>query len=477
MEYVYAILAIIFLTLFTIITIRTIKFKPKNEPTGPKHHTMDENRAYESLSSLIQFKTVSFEDEQLVDRQPFEELRNYIFHRYPMIVSHSTYSLINQGMLFKIKGKTDLDPVILMSHYDVVFADEGWKDHPFSGKITDTHIYGRGALDTKHSLNSILEAVELKLKQGTTFNRDIYLSFGGDEETYGSSQVEIVNYLKEQNIHPYLVLDEGGAIVSNIFPGVKQKCAVVGIAEKGFLNLRLTAKSRGGHASTPPNDTPLYLLSKAIKKLNQHPSFKLTLTEPVRALFEKLAPYSKSLVIRILFANLWLFLPLVKLIAKTSGGEFLSLFKTTQAFTMMKGSDAINVLPSEAYFGINYRLIPGETSDMIINRVKNIIKDNRIDISVTELNEASTISKIDERYEIIEKSIKETWPDVIPAPYLMIATSDSRRYHAISDHVYKFSPMDVTKEDLAKIHGFDEDISKENVKNGIQFYLNLLDKF
>lgn len=242
------------------------------------------------------------------------------------------------------------------------------------------------------------------------------------------------------------------------------------------MNIKLTAKSFGGHASTPPKDSPLSILAKAILRLNNHPSFKLTLTEPVKALFDKLAPYSKSFIIRMLFSNLWLFLPLVKLIAKSSGGEFLSLFKTTQAFTMTKGSDAINVLPSEAYVGINYRLIPGETSEMIVKRIKKIISDDHIQVHITEVNEASTVSLRDEPYQLIEKSIKETWPDVIPAPYLMIATSDSRRYHAISNHVYKFSPMDVTKEDLAKIHGFDEDISKENVINGINFYLNLLEK-
>lgn len=476
MEYVYAGFAFIFLALITIIIIRTLRFKPQYEEIIQKKREIDENHAFESLSSLISFKTVSYEDQNLIDQEAFQNLREYIIKRYPFIASNSEFSLHEKGMLFKIKGKTGLDPVILMSHYDVVPADEGWKDDPFSGKITDTHIYGRGALDTKHSLNAILEAVELKLKQGIIFNRDLYLSFGGDEETYGKSQVEIVKHLKEMKINPYFVLDEGGAIVSNIFPGVDQKCAVIGIAEKGFLNIKLTTKSFGGHAATPPKDSALSMLAKAILRLNNHSSFKLTLTEPVKALFDKLAPYSKSFIIRMLFANLWLFLPLVKLIAKSSSGEFLSLFKTTQAFTMIKGADAINVLPSEAYVGINYRLIPGETSEMIVKRIKKIINDDQIQVQITEVNEASTVSLCDEPYHLIEKSIKETWPDVIPAPYLMIATSDSRRYHAISNHVYKFSPMDVSQEDLAKIHGFDEDISKENVINGIKFYLNLLEK-
>lgn len=473
MPYIIIGLCVVFIVL---LVIRTLRFVPREENYSKIHHVIDETKALKSLSTLIQYQTISYEDKELVDEKAFEDLRSFIFKNYPHLMQHATYTMHEKGILFKLKGQTDNPPVILMSHYDVVPAQEGWSDNPFSGKITETHVYGRGALDTKHSLNAILESVEMMLSKGHRFNRDLYLSFGGDEETYGESQIKIVDHLKNEKISPYFVLDEGGAIVSDIFPGVKKKTAVIGIAEKGFLNIKLVVKSQGGHASTPPNMTPLVVLSHAIKKLNGHPSFRLKLTPPVKALFEQVAPYSSSFFIRLLFANLWLFLPLVKWIAKMSGGEFLSLFKTTQAFTMMEGSDAINVLPSEASVSINYRIIPGETKDQLIKRIKKIIANHSVEIKITDVNEASTISKCDEPFDIIKQSIKETWPDVITAPYLMIATSDSRRYHAISDHVYKFSPMDVTNEDLAKIHGIDEDISKENVINGIAFYLNLLSK-
>jgi carboxypeptidase PM20D1 len=273
-----------------------------------------------------------------------------------------------------------------------------------------------------------------------------------------------------------LVLDEGGAIVSKIFPGVSKKAAVVGIAEKGFMNIKLTAKSSGGHASTPPKDTTLTMLSDAVSKLNNHRSFKLKMTPPVKALFDHIAPHSNSFAIRMIFANLWLFLPVVKLIAKSSGGEFLSLFKTTQAFTMASGSEAINVLPAISTIGINYRLRPMESSSEVIHRIKKIIDNNQIIVEADDVSEATTISKVDDAYKIIEKAISETWPEVVPTPYLMIATSDSRHYHSICEHVYKFSPMDVSKADLAKIHGVDEDISIENIINGVNFYLNIIEQ-
>jgi len=177
-----------------------------------------------------------------------------------------------------------------------------------------------------------------------------------------------------------------------------------------------------------------------------------------------------------LFANLWLFMPLVKLIAKLSGGEFLAMFKTTQAFTLAEGSQAINILPSEATIGINYRLRPGETSDVVLKRIKKIINDDMINIEAIAISEATPTSVVDDAFDKVKKAINQTWPEVIVSPYLMIATTDSRHYHQISDHVYKFSPMDVSKADLAKIHGYDEDISIDNVVHGVQFYINLLDQ-
>ena len=460
-----------------IVLVRTMRFKKKHTVNDKIWHDVDQNHAVQSLSDMLKIKTVSYSDPVLEDSKSFIAFRDYIQNRYPQIMKVATYELIERGMLFKIPGKASDQPIVLMSHYDVVPAQDGWKDNPFSGNITDTHIYGRGALDTKSSLNAIMEAMEHLLTLNKLFSQDIYLAFSGDEEIFGNSAPSIVKTLKERGIKPYLVLDEGGAIVSKMFPGVREKAAVVGIAEKGFMNVRLTATSRGGHASTPPKDTPLTELSKAVVRLNNHPSFSLKMTEPVKALFDTLAPYSKSFGIRMLFSNLWLFMPLIKVIAKLSGGEFLSMFKTTQAFTIAKGSDAINVLPSEASMSINYRLRPGETSSIILDRISHIIKNPHIKIEALAISEATSTSLVDEAFNKVKHAISQTWPHVLVAPYLMVATTDSRHYHEICDHVYKFSPMDVSKEDLKKIHGYDEDISIDNVVHGVNFYICLLNQF
>lgn len=462
--------------LILIILIRTFKFKSIFINEELKNHDIDENRAYESLSKMLTFKTVSNANMEIVKKGEFLSFQNYLKERYPLIHEKAVLKNFDMGLLYFIKGESSENPTVFMSHYDVVPAEGEWKKDPFSGEITKTHIYGRGALDTKSSLNAIMEAVEFSLQNKKTFKNDLYLTFGSDEEVYGISQQKMIAYFKENNIKPKLVLDEGGAIVSNIFPGIKEKAAVIGIAEKGFMNVSLIAKSAGGHASTPKKDTPITDLAKAINKLNWHKDFKLKLTPPVKALFDNIAPYSSSFAIRMIFSNLWLFMPVVKLIANKSGGEFLALFKTTQAFTLATGSKAINVLPAVAEIGINYRLRPGEKSADIIKRIKDIIKNDNIDVVLHSFSEPSTTSKLDDSYNIVEEAIKKTWENVIPTPYLMVATTDSRHYHEISENVYKFSPMDVSKNDLAKIHGLDEDISLENVKNGVKFYLNLIDQ-
>lgn len=468
-------LLLIPLILMIIILYRTFRFVPKDYPEMKKLHPIDKEHAVESLSKMLTFKTVSFldKDKELADE--FIQFRQFIKDRYPHIVQVATYEEIERGMLFKIPGASSEDPIVLMSHYDVVPAQEGWSEDPFSGRVDEHTVYGRGALDTKSSLNAVMESVEYLLKHGKQFKHDLYLAFSGDEEIFGPSAPAIVETLKSREITPFLVLDEGGAIVKNMFPGVKEKSAVVGIAEKGFMNVTLTARSRGGHASTPPKESAMTDLALAIRKLNNHPSFRLKMTPAVRALFNTIAPHSKSFFIKMLFANLWLFMPLVKLIAKMSGGEFLSMFKTTQAFTLAKGSEAINVLPSEVVVGINYRLRPEDTGDMVLQRIKKIINNPHIEVSMTALSEATPTSSLGDAYSMLKRAINQTWPDVIVAPYLMVATTDSRHYHAISDHVYKFSPMDVSKDDLKKIHGYDEDISIDNVIHGVQFYINLLE--
>jgi carboxypeptidase PM20D1 len=462
---------------FVLMGINTIRFKQKTSFSDPIKPSFDENHAIESMKKMIQFKTISNQDIAKINRPEFEAFKGYLVDRYPHINKHATCILIEPlGIIYHIKGAHHDNPSVLMSHYDVVPENGTWEDNPFLGELKEDYIYGRGTLDTKGTLCAIMESVEHHLNEGLGFNQDLYLCFGGDEEVYGKSAENIVSYFEEKGIRLGFVLDEGGAVVEKPFPGIKDSVAMIGLVEKGVLSLSLTVKSSGGHAAIPPKETAITILSKAVTKLNRTRTFNLTFTEVPSRMFKTLASHSESLMIRFIFSNLWLFEPLVKLMAKKDGKEMLSFLKTTQAFTMMKGSQAINVLPTEASIGINYRLLPGQTTDQVIKRVQKIIGDDRVDIKTAYAMNPPRTSPMDESYHKITKTVSEIFPHTISAPYLMMATTDSRHYDRVSNHVYRFSPIRMSKEARASIHSVNEKIHKDHFIECVAFYINLLKK-
>ena len=476
MTTVYVLLAFFILLMIVLIT-RTIYFKETFQHKTCKVVKFDEDHAVESLKAMIKFKTISHVEKEKIDPVPFENFIHYLTVRYKTIMAQAEMIRVEpMGVIFKIKGASDEQPSVLMSHFDVVPENGEWEHDPFLGEIVEDAIYGRGTLDTKGTLCAVMESVEHHLKKGYLFKQDVYLCFSGDEEVYGHSAKNIVEYLDQKGIHPSLVLDEGGAVVKDIFPGIKQSIAVIGITEKGVLSVELKAHASGGHAAMPPKETAVTELAKAIRQLNKPKHFKLTLTEGVIKMFNTVTKYSKSFAIRMIFANLWLFSPLVKKMAKSSGGELLSLMKTTQAFTMMQGSEAINVLPSEAKVGINYRLLTGQTSEKTINKIKKVIKNDAIEVTPLYVSEPPPLSHCDQHYQKIVETIEETFEDTIATPYLMMATTDSRHYHQISENVYRFSPMRLSKEALKTIHGVNEKVPKAVFLECVKFYINLLKK-
>ncbi len=476
MYYLYGVLGVL-VVLIIVLVIRTLMFKLDFKNEAIQDIKIDEKKVLARFVKKIKYPTISYDDSSKINQQAFKDFKAHLRNDYPEINKVAEYQEIGTGVLFRIKGESSDNPIVLMSHFDVVPVSNNWTKDPFGAEMDETYVYGRGTLDTKLTINAAMESVEYLLTQGKIFKQDIYLSFGGDEEIGGKSQIAITSYFKEKHIRPYLVLDEGGAIVSNMFPGVKEKVAAVGIAEKGFLNLELKAGSKGGHASTPPKETAVTVLADAVNKLNRSKLFKMKMTYPVRAMFDHITPHSKNFIIRMIFANMWLFKPLVNVIAKLSGGQLKAMFKTTLAFTISEGSKAYNVLPNEAKIGINIRLRPDEPSEVIINRIKKIINNDDITVTPILVSEPSPVSFMDEGYDAVEKAINETFQNTIVAPYLMVATTDSRYYHEISDRVYKFSPMDVSSDDLSRMHADDERMSNENVINSVKFYIRLLNRF
>ena len=427
----------IVLVFLAVLVVRALMFKPIPQPkldAEPTH--FDKDAAVTALQKLVQCKTISNVDPALEDDGEFQKLVDLLPELYPNILKVCTFTQFpDRGLLFHWKGKRSDKPAVMMSHYDVVpVVEEMWEKPPFAGILEDGVLWGRGTLDTKVTLNGALSAADYLVQQGFTPEQDIYFAFSGGEEVNGKGAVHIVDYFAEQGIVPELVVDEGGAVVENVFPGVKVPCGMIGIAEKGMINVRYTVHSGGGHASAPLPKSPVTDLAKACRKIVDNP-FPMHLTPPVAGLFDTLGRRS-TFVYKLIFSNLWCFKPILNKICIASGGEMNALVRTTTAFTMMEGSSARNVIPAQASMVSNMRLNPQDTVASAVEYLKKTVNDASVEIEVLESNEPSRISQVDcDSYRKVAAAVSATWDGCITSPYLMVQCSDSRHYGRISDRV------------------------------------------
>ena len=440
---------------------------------------LDGEGAAARLSAAIRCKTINYFDHSRTDYTEFDKLHAHIKASYPNIMRVGTFERIgHHAVLITIPGSdASLRPCLYMSHQDVVPVVEGteqdWTHPAFSGDIADGYIWGRGTLDTKSTLCAVMEAVESWINKGFVPENDLYMAFAGDEEVNGATAPAIVEELHRRGVTPALVVDEGGAVVENVFPGVERPCALVGIAEKGMMNLTLSAESAGGHASTPPPHTLLGKLAKAVVAMEAHP-FPGRLTRPAAEMFDTLGRHS-TLLYRVIFANLWCFRGLLDRICRKTGGELNALMRTTVAVTQAQGSAAPNVLPPRASIGVNLRLIGGDTPESALEYLRGVIGDGDIRLTDTLSNPPSAVSETgDASWAVLRSAIEQTWPEAIVSPYLMVACSDSRHYCRISSHVYRFSAMALRAEDRAMIHANDERLSLDKLTQCVEFYVRLI---
>ena len=459
-----------------IIAVRTALFRPrKEEPLEARPVDLQETKIIADMQDMIRCKTVSHMEDRETDWAEFEKFQALLQERFPRVHGACTLRKIGKtGLLYHLPGKAHDQVSVCMAHYDVVPAQEDlWSKPAFDGILEDGVIWGRGTLDTKGTLCGVMEALEQLLGEGFVPKQDLYLSFSGDEETSGTSCPEIVSWFEQQGIRPALVVDEGGAVVDNVFPGVTQPCALIGIAEKGFLDLDFKLESNGGHASTPPSRQTLGHLSRAVCAIENKP-FRAQLTRPTLELFDTLGRRS-ILPLRIVFANLWCFGPLLGLAGRLTGGEINAMVRTTVAITRFEGSHAYNVLPPSAKFGVNIRMLGDDTAETVQKKLKAIIGNDRIRLEPVEWMNPSPCSETDcEAWETLKKAIRQTWPEAVVSPYLMMACSDSRHYHRITDRVYRFSAMHLSKEERAMIHGNDERVPVETLLTTVRFYIRLM---
>ncbi len=471
-------IAAVVIVFIAVLLIRAALFRPASSVTEPGGNiSFDNERFRKTLSEMIKCRTVSSSDKSQEDESEFIKFKDLLPKLFPSVFEKCTVEYpSDRSILIRWAGKRSESPTVLMAHYDVVsVVSEGWDKDAFSGEVENGFLWGRGTLDTKGTLNGILGAAETLISDGFIPETDMYFAFAGDEEINGYGASAIVDLFKTRGIVPGMVLDEGGAVVENVFPGVKKPCALIGIAEKGMLNLEFSYSGNGGHASAPPPHTPVGKLSAACVKVEGHP-FKASLSVPAAKMFDTLGRHS-GFAFKILFANIKLFMPLLSMITKKSGGELNALLRTTVAFTQMEGSKGMNVIPPHASMVANLRLAPGTTMDDARSYIEKTVSDGDIKLRVIGGMDPSAVSRTDgDGWDRLENVISETWPGSLVSPYLMVACSDSRHWGRISDRVYRFSAMALSKEERGYIHGNNERIPLETLDRTVEFYIRLMKK-
>lgn len=441
---------------------------------------VDGAAAVRNLSEIVRLETVSYAEAEKVDSAAFSSLHLALARQFPHVHTTLRREVISEYSLLYtwVGSQPDLPPVLLTAHLDVVPADpatlDQWTYPPFSGEIADGSVWGRGTLDIKNQVVATLSAVEHLLMQGYEPQRTILLAFGEDEESTGMRGAEsIAALLAEREVHPAIVVDEGGTIMEDGIPGVTGQVALIGAAEKGYLTLHLRALAEPGHSSTPPAHTAIGILARALALLSESPfPARIGL---LREMYRALGP-AVSFPMQILLANTWLTGGLVTRRLRTNPQTDAAV-RTTIAPTIVHSGVKENVLPAEAEAMVNFRLLPGETIAGVCERVRKIIGDERVTFEPVPNAawEASFVSPSEgPAYETLERTVQEVFRDVVVAPYVVQGATDARYYTRISENVYRFSPVRLNKADLAGVHGINEHIGTDALEQMVQFFVVLL---
>lgn len=477
---IFKLIGVLLLVLIAVVLFNTFTYKSKQLQVDAIAPAPVSDNCVQHLSEAVKIKTVSYDDVSKIDSVPLAQLLVYLTKTYPLADSLLKKEIINHySLLYKWEGEdTSLKPIVLMGHMDVVPVDEeqrkNWGFEPFGGEIKDGFICGRGTLDDKVNVIGLLETVEMLLKENFKPKRTIYLAFGHDEEAGGENGAKkIAEHLEANQVNAEFILDEGMVITKGIVPEIKPDVALIGISEKGYLTVEISVETQGGHSSMPARATPIGILSAAIAKLEQNP-MQATISKPVQHFLDYVGP-EMPFMSRLAFANQWLLKGIIigKYEASNSGNATV---RTTTAPTIFRSGFKENVLPQIATATLNFRILPGETTDDILKHIEKTVNDPRVKINKPLYsNEAAPVSDIEsEGFKSIEKSVRQVFNTTLVAPSLMLGATDTKHYSKISANRFRFLPATFDSEDLKRLHGNNERISIESFKNCIRFYRQLI---
>ena len=465
------------LLLIVVVLLRAVLLKPTAAQTAKVE--LDQSPRAEKygqqLAKLVQKETISSRFDP--DRSKFLEFHEILADMFPNIHHTCEKHVFNGSLLFKWSGEGASEPILFMSHHDVVEATGTWEHGAFSGDIDENGcVWGRGTVDTKASLFCMLTAVEELIAEGFVPQCDVYLASSCTEEWSGEGAPETVKYLKAQGVKLAYLMDEGGMILEEPVGGVKGTYGMVGVLEKGYGDVKFIAKGKGGHASAPKKNTPLVRLGKFMADVEKKNPFTNKFSPTVREMFRRMAP-NMAFGMKIIFANMWLFEGLLKKLLPVISSAAGAMIHTTLAFTMAKGSEGLNVLPQEAYVTGNMRFIPHQDTDESIELISNLAKKYDLDTEVIYKDFACPVVDFNGKpFHMVEEVATEVYPGVGICPYVMTGGTDAKFYREISDHCLRFAPLYINAQQYASIHGLNENIYQGALPMGVDFYKKMIER-
>ena len=465
-------LAAVLVVALALAAVQAIRIKaPANTREPADRATPEETQKYaETLAAMVQIPTVSKRGEN--DLTEFRRLQAVMREKFPHVFEKMELTDLDGNLLLRLPGK---DPgrngILLMGHQDVVPADgKDWKHDPFSGLIENDVVFGRGAMDCKCTVMAEFQAMDELIAEGYEPPCDVYLSTSVNEEISGGGVQKAVAYFKEKGLRLDLCMDEGGAIMHGMLPGMPVWAAAVGVLEKGYIDVKIKARGSGGHSSTPPKNTPIARLSAFVTEMEKKHPFKVAISPTVKAMFEGAAAYM-TFPMRMLLGNIWLFGPLLKVLLPKVSPFAEAFVSTTFCFTMSGGSTAANVIPDEAYVVCNLRPSEHQNAEESLKVLKKYADKYDLECEVIIARNASNCAKLDgEEFAYLKQCIDECYPDAGALPYLMAGGTDCRQFEAVCDSCLRFCPIKMTQEQLAAMHAANETIGVPELAASVKFY-------
>lgn len=459
---------------------RALAMKPTAAKTAqPPVSDPERAKAYgEKLAEMVKIETVSSRFDP--DRTKFRAFQERLKELFPRVFGACEVHHPGDGLVLVLRSENPKgEPILLMSHHDVVEAKpEGWDHAPFSGDIDEEgRVWGRGTVDTKGSLMCELQALEELLEKGWKPETDVYITSSCTEEWSGPCAPAIVDWLKARGVHLGMLLDEGGMILEEPVGGVKGRYAMVGVLEKGYGDVRFTARSHGGHASAPKKNSPLPRLGALMHDIDSRSPFKAQITPTVKEMFTRLAPNS-SFALKLVFGNLWLFGPLLKDAMPLISPAAAAMMRTTCAFTTAKGSEGLNVLPTAASVTANLRFIHHQANEESLALLQKRAKKYDVEMEViTQDHPCPIVDYSAAPFGLLEKVTAEIYPGYGVVPYVMTGGTDAKYYGDVCEHCLRFAPIEINSQQYASIHSVNENLHASALVPAVDFYTQVLVRY